>query len=207
MEMEKFDQNKLNRSFSYESYLELLEDLYAQGKTTGDNHSEDMLNYAKINLQRMKRLDKTTTIDQSVLEQLNGLEQAQTWYVISEGWCGDAAQNLPPIAKIASQADKIDLKIFLRDENLETMDQFLTNGGRSIPKLIATDQVSGKILGSWGPRPSIAQEKVMEFKKIPNGDYKEFQKELQLWYAKDKTLSLQEEFSKLIAEWDAINKA
>lgn len=204
--MKLFDSSKINRSFTYEQYGKLLEELYAERKTTGDNHSEDMLNYAKMNLQRMSRLNKTTLVDQHVASALSTLNREQIWYVISEGWCGDAAQNLPPIAKIANSSDKVELQIFLRDENLEIMDQFLTNGGRSIPKLIATDKVSGKILGSWGPRPTVAQNKVVEFKKKSNGDYKEFQKELQLWYAKDKTKSLQEEFSKLITDWEAINK-
>lgn len=204
--MATFNKDKINRSFDYGSYIELLEKLFAEGKTTGENHSEAMLNYAKMNLQRMKRLDKTTVINESLLTQLKAINKPQKWYVISEGWCGDAAQNLPPITKMAAASEHLELEIFLRDENLDLMDQFLTNGGRSIPKLIATDLASGAILGSWGPRPGIAQNMVMEFKKQFDGDYQEFQKELQLWYAKDKTNSLQSEFSSLIAHWEAINK-
>ena len=173
--------------------------------TTGDNHSEAMLNYAKINLQRMSRLNKTADLNDSLKASLDQIKQAQKWYIITEGWCGDAAQNVPTIAKMANYSSKIDLELFLRDENLEIMDQFLTNGGRSIPKLIATNPNTGEVIGTWGPRPKIAQDIVLDFKKKGEGDYQEMQKDLQLWYAKDKTNSLQAEFEQLISEWDTIN--
>lgn len=195
----------LNSAYSYESYLELLNRLFEEGKTTGNDHSEAMLNYAKINLQRMNRLNKTIKLSDEIKSALDEIQEAQTWLVISEGWCGDAAQNLPAIAKIAEQSEFIDLKIILRDENLEVMDEFLTNGGRSIPKLIALNKANLTLLGTWGPRPQVAQDMVKEFKKIPDGDYQEFQKDLQLWYAKDKSNSLQTEFIGLLKEWDLNN--
>lgn len=195
----------LENSYSYESYLELLNRLFEAGKTTGEDHSEAMLNYAKMNLYRMNRLNKTIKLSEEILKAIEQTNEPQTWLVISEGWCGDAAQNIPALAKIAAESDHINLKIILRDENLEIMDRFLTNGGRSIPKLIVLNSKTLKVLGTWGPRPSIAQEMVKEFKKIPNGDYQEFQKELQLWYTKDKSNALQEEFVQLIKEWDMNN--
>ena len=59
------------------------------------------------------------------------------WLVLTEAWCGDAAQSLPIINKMAEVSDNITLRLILRDENLDVMDQFLQNGrSRSIPKLI-----------------------------------------------------------------------
>jgi len=197
------DQKVLDIGMSYIQYRNLLDRLYAEGKTTGENHSEQMLNYAKLNLQRMSRLDKKIELSDALKQQIQSLkikEDKLLFLVLTEGWCGDAAQNLPLINKISEAHSQIELLLILRDENLEIMDQFLTNGGRSIPKLITVRASDLKVLGTWGPRPEIAQEMVREFKKIPNGDYQEFVKGLQLWYAKDKTMAHQEEMIDLLKE-------
>ena len=88
--------------------------------------------------------------------------------------------------KIAELSNGITLKVVLRDENLELMDAFLYNGGRSIPKLIALDNTTGKILGDWGPRPSIATQLVDDYKKEHGKLTPEFKQDLQVWYNKDK---------------------
>ena len=193
------DRELLERAMSYEDYTLLIERLFAEGKTTGDNHSEAMLNYAKLNIQRMKRLGKTIVLSNELEESIKNYSgNAMTWLVLTEGWCGDAAQSLPLINKMGQLSDKIKVKLLLRDENLDIMDQFLTNGGRSIPKLIVLDDKNLEVCGTWGPRPKEAQEMAIAFRKKENGDYQEFNKTLQLWYAKDKTLSMQREFIDLI---------
>jgi hypothetical protein len=85
------------------------------------------------------------------------------------------------------------MKFVLRDENLELMDLFLTNGGRSIPKLIALDK-NNNVLKTWGPRPSFANKMVTEY-KAKNGNLDaQFKQDLQVWYNKDKGKSTQEDF-------------
>lgn len=206
--MNPINKESINSAMSYDDYNKLINQLFEEGKTTGDNQSEAMLEYAKMNIFRMKRLDKTAKLSaelESVLDAIDQQAEKMTFLVITEGWCGDAAQNLPVINKIASYTDKIELKLILRDENLEIMDAFLTNGGRSIPKLIALKSSDLSVLGTWGPRPQTAQQMVQDFKKIPDGDYSEFVKEVQLWYAKDKTLSFQGEITPLLQEWNTAN--
>ncbi|MEC3882472.1 thioredoxin family protein [Halobacillus sp. HZG1] len=71
--------------------------------------------------------------------------------VLTEDWCGDAMLNLPIFLKIAEQGH-IPVHFLLRDENLELMDQYLTNGrSRSIPIIIFID-TNGNEVGTWGPR-------------------------------------------------------
>lgn len=193
-------QELLDQAMDYESYTKLLDQLFEEGKTTGNNHSEAMMNYAKLNIQRMKRISKTLSITAQLEDAVrNYTGQPMIWLVLTEGWCGDAAQNLPLIHAIECLSDKINLKLILRDEHLDIMDEFLTNGGRSIPKLIALNEESLQVMWTWGPRPKEAQNMVMEFKKQENGDYQEFVKSMQLWYAKDKTHTLQQEFVELIS--------
>ncbi len=49
---------------------------------------------------------------------------------IAEAWCGDVYRELPTIAKIA-EATGMELRVFLRDENPDIMDEFLSNEGKS----------------------------------------------------------------------------
>lgn len=192
----------LHSAMNYDQYMTLLTDLLAEGKTTGDKQSEAMVGYGKMNVQRMKRLNKTIQLLPELEDVVQGLTRKMTFLVITEGWCGDAAQNVPVFNKLTEHNNQIDVKLILRDENLEIMDGYLTNGGRSIPKLIALDSSTLEVIGTWGPRPETAQVMVSEFKKIENGDYSEFVKEVQLWYTKDKTNSMQQELITLLKAWN-----
>ncbi|MBL4707440.1 MAG: thioredoxin family protein [Flavobacteriales bacterium] len=187
---------------SFDNYMALITELYEQKKTTGDNQSEAMLGYAKINFHRMKRLIKTAQLNDDLKQVLFSNQTKMIWLVLTEGWCGDAAQNIPVFNAISKAFPNIELKLILRDENLEVMDQFLTNGGRSIPKLIALNLETLETIGTWGPRPATAQKMVNDFKTIPNGDYSAFVKDVQLWYAKDKTNEVQNEIKVLLKEWN-----
>lgn len=191
----------LEKSLSYKEYRYLINQLLSENKTTGNNHSEDYINYTKMNVQRMDRLDKTIEISADVANEFLNLNKALIWLVITEAWCGDAAQICPVIAKLAGINSKIDLKFILRDEHPEIMNQYLTNGGKSIPILVCLDAATLKPLGHWGPRPQKAQQMVMEHKNNPNEPYLEFVKKLQLWYLQDKTESTQKEITNKLKEW------
>ena len=117
----------LFNSYSYSEYRKLVSDLLLEGKSTGNEQSDDLKHYSELNETRMNRLDKTIKItDENSLE-LKNLKSEYIWLVISEGWCGDAAQLLPIINKMAIDSGKIEFKIVLRDENDELMKLFLTN--------------------------------------------------------------------------------
>ena len=185
------------KGYSYEEYRALINKLYESGKTTGTDHSEAMLDYTKMNIQRMNRLDKTIEINEEIRTDLATIPDQLNWLVLTEAWCGDAAQNIPILSKMANASSKIHLRFLLRDENLEVMDQYLTNGGRAIPKLIMLDQDFNEIV-SWGPRPSEVQNIVLENKRTANLSYSEFAKVVQKWYAKDKGETLQREMMEIL---------
>jgi hypothetical protein len=191
--MKEIIENSLKKTISYTDYRALVSDLLVEGKSTGPEQSEDLTNYSLLNDRRMKRLDKTIKISEETIQEFQKVSAPQTWLVITEGWCGDAAQNLPVLNKIATASDYIDLKVVLRDENLELMDLFLTNGGRSIPKLIALDK-DNNVIDSWGPRPTVATKMVADYKEKNGVLDPEFKQDLQVWYNKDKGQSVQEDF-------------
>jgi len=189
----------------YVQYRQLVEEKWNAGEATGENHSESMLNFTLMNMQRMKRWDKTAKLSDVMLERVGNLKKRYLWVVLTEGWCGDAAHNIPVLAKIAEASENIELRLILRDKYLNIMDKHLTNGGRSIPKLIATDKTTGDELGNWGPRPEPAQKLMLDYKKDPSPDklsYSEFAKQIQLWYARDKAATIQNEFMGLLNKWE-----
>ena len=195
--MKKIIENSLENAISYSAYRTLVKDLLEAGKSTGPNQSEDLLNYSLLNDKRMKRLDKTIKISEETVAKLKEVKEPQTWLVLTEGWCGDAAQNLPVINKIAEENDNIQLKVVLRDENLSLMDAFLTNGGRSIPKLIALDQ-NNEVIDTWGPRPVTATKMVADYKAAHGSLDADFKKDLQVWYNKNKGMNVQEDMLSLL---------
>ena len=190
----------IEKSMTFAGYIKLIDDLLAEGKTTGPNQSEAMFNYGKLNRQRMHRLEKTTVLNNSLKEKAQSVERKMIWLIITEGWCGDAAQNIPASEKIAAESANIETRYVLRDENLELMDKYLTYNARSIPKLIALDAETLEELGTWGPRPQVARNYFFEMKK--NGLEKpQMMENIQRWYLQDKEQSLQKEFEALLDEW------
>lgn len=189
----------LFKSHSYSEYRKLVSDLLFDGKSTGNEQSEDLTHYSSLNETRMNRLDKTMRIPDENILKIKNLKRGYLWLVISEGWCGDAAQILPILNQMTIVSeDKIEMKIVLRDENEELMKLFLTNKKKAIPKLIIIDRETGSVLGSWGPRPKGATDLVNDYKKKFGVIDEKVKTELQLWYLKDKGLSTQEEVINLM---------
>ena len=184
------------KGMTYDVYLDLLKDLLSEGKTTGPNQDAGLFEYAKLNIQRMERIYKTLVITDELANIVKAINDKQTWICITEGWCGDAAQSLPLFARLAELNSNITLKMVLRDENLELIDRYLTNGGRAIPVVIALQ--GGKELWKWGPRPASLQVIVDEFKQNPTVTFEELKTQLHTWYAKNKTVDQQNELLKLI---------
>lgn len=192
--MAMITQDNLNKSLSYSGYIELLNALMAEGKTTGPNQSEMYVHYGKLNLQRMKRVYKTFEVTPELTEAIHLLNRRLTWVILAEGWCGDAAENVPAFAKIADAfPEKFEIKILLRDENLEVMNQYLTNGGRSIPRVIFLDVESGEEFHVWGPRPATAQQLYSDWKNHPEETFEAFHIRLHHWYTENKGAELTQE--------------
>lgn len=190
--MKSIIQSALQNSHSYTEYRIIVSKLISEGKSTGHEQSADLLHYSELNEVRMKRLEKTLKLDPEVEKTLQNLKSKQTWLVISEGWCGDAAQILPIIKLMSEASENIDLKLVFRDENEELIHLFLTNGAKSIPKLLVLDE-SFNLINHWGPRPEGAKNLIIEY-KANHGIVDEAAKTaLQKWYLEDKGISTMKE--------------
>ena len=190
----------LLKSFTYIEYKKNISDLLKIGKSSGDIQSEDLIHYSSLNETRIHRLDKTMKISEEIVLKLQSLKNEYIWLVISEGWCGDAAQLLPIFNKMDEVSDKIEMKIVFRDENEELINLFLTNGAKAIPKLIILDKNTLNVEGNWGPRPKGAIELIQNYKEKFGAIDETAKTELQLWYLHDKGLSTQNEIIQLLQD-------
>lgn len=187
----------LEQAMNYSAYMALTEQLVNEGRTSGPNQSEAYVYYTKLNLQRMNRLNKTITIPTELSELIAQKAQHWTWLIITEPWCGDAAQCVPALEKLALCSSKIQTKYILRDENPEVMNAYLTNGGRSIPKLICLDEQLQGVF-TWGPRPDVIQAVMNDLKANGVTEIAQIVEAIQKAYNDNKQAGIYEELAAVL---------
>ncbi len=190
----------IKNSMTFQEYRSLIDDQLAAASATGSDQSESLNEFTRLNCRRMDRLAKTVELTEGVKAAARTIDRPLILLILTEGWCGDAAQNIPAIEKISAESGMIETRYLLRDQNPDLMDMFLTDGARSIPKLIALDAETLEVLGSWGARPNAAQDYFMEMKQAGH-DKPWILENMQRWYNSDKTLSIQKEFEVLLNSW------
>lgn len=180
---------------NFTQYQTLFEAILNRDHTESPYDNEDYFQYTKMNASRQNRWLKRGEILAEVEDKIKKLGH-QKWELITEPWCGDASHSVPFIQMLASLNDKIELNIQLRDAEDSEIENYLTNGGKSIPKLIARNE-AGEDVFVWGPRPKECQQ-LMQDNKAKNLTQEEQKIALQKWYNEDKGSSLQKEIFDLI---------
>ena len=192
-------QEVIEKGFSYSEFVQFTQQLVEEKRTTGANQSEAYLEYTRMCLQRMNRWNKTAKVSEKMTQLMESIKESQIWLIITEAWCGDGAQSIPYLAKLVELNPKIKLRIIMRDEYPEIMDAYLTNGARSIPKLVAFTEDMKVELFTWGPKPLYLMNRHKEYKHDSKGlSYSGFLEEIHLWYAKNKNQDLEAELFPLI---------
>lgn len=153
----------LENAMNYPAYVEMVRDQYVRREITGngeftENFLEDLMITA---LTQIDSLMTSAQLNQNTLKALRKQQMPLIWLAITEGWCVDSAHSLPIIYKMSETNPNIEMKIILRDAPPKIIDNFLTRGSRSIPKVICLDAESLVVLGTWGPRPIELQVKIM----------------------------------------------
>ncbi|MBL7944174.1 MAG: thioredoxin family protein [Flavobacteriales bacterium] len=190
-------ESELSQAHSYESFRHLVDRLHDEGKVTGQHQDEALLAYSKLNVHRMNRWDKHTQLLPEIVEAASSIKGAYRWIAITEGWCGDSAQLLPVIKKVADLVGGVKFEIVLRDDHPELMNRFLTKGTRSIPIVICLDN-DNRLCWQWGPRPAAAQVVVDEEKAKADYQSDKMKEKLHLWYARNQGVALQHELVALL---------
>ena len=192
--MDKIRQN----GYSYEEYSKrFIEEVEKTNPDELNEAEKELFEYKKLNMQRTQRIEKSYHVSEELKSEIMNIKDKQLWMVITEPWCGDSAQNLPYIAKAVSLNDNIDFRIILRDSNSDIMDLYLTNGTKSIPKLVAFD-IDGNELFTWGPRPKASQDLIKQLKS--EGIVKpELYEKLHLWYGRNRGKDIETELTEILS--------
>jgi hypothetical protein len=188
---------------NYDQYIALFDDILI-GKNPDPHYSDPKyLNYAKLNQARMNRWQKNLQLNSELVTEIKKITQSQEWIIIAEHWCGDAAPIVPFLVRLASQNTLIRYDIQLRDQEPFLINSYLTNGTKSIPKLIVRDE-RGKDLFTWGPRP-VAAANYMNELKMSGIEMERVKLELQNWYNENKGEALQKELLQLFTTFNTEN--
>lgn len=189
----------IENAFTYSAYRQYVDQQLAL--PAQDEAAEKMKPYIQKNAQLMQHHDHTYRVSAPLHAALSAAP-ATTWLVLTEGWCGDAAFNIPLMAAAEKALPgKIELRLLLRDQHLDLMDAHLTDGGRSIPKLVVLSN-NLQELGSWGPKP-IALYNLNKEWKAEGLSLKELIARTQQWYDADDTQILQQELTTLVKSYSA----
>ncbi len=197
--LKKTIEDALENAMSYTEYKTLMNDLLAENKSTAAIQEESLVEYSKLNQRRMKRWEKTLKITEEAEAFFKNYDQKMVWLVVSEGWCGDAAHGLPVLNALAELNPYIELKIVLRDSEDDLINQFLTNGAKSIPKLIMLKEENLEVIETWGPRPSTAAKLTADYKQEFGQLDASFKEDLQRWYNQDKGQTTIEDLQALLS--------
>jgi len=195
MLMEHIPIMDLTAAFTYAQFRQMADQELERGAPADHPGAQALLAYTRQNVQRMKRWDRVLSLEAQVIEKMQLLPRKVLLLTLVESWCGDVSQVVPVIEKMAQAApERLTHRLLFRDQHLHIMDAFLTQGARSIPKVIFIDPSDRRVLGSWGPRPSEAQAMVMDPKateaQLPDAERAEFRRKtieaIHAWYARDK---------------------
>lgn len=138
----------------------LPEERYVAGHTF-----ESFLEASKVNADEVRKNHALVRLPDAEREFFSGLRgRGLRALVITEDWCGDSVANLPVLARICEVAD-LEMRIFPRDQNLDLMDQFLTDGKRSIPVFVFLDR-DLNFVARWNTRPAGAHALRAELLKL-----------------------------------------
>ena len=119
------------------------------------------------NQERFAENEGRVALDPETVRTFKSLPKPLRVLVLAEDWCGDVVANLPILGRLANEVPTLDVRIFLRDQNLDLMERWLNQGKyQSIPVFVFFDE-NFRELGHWIERPaSVTERRAAERKKI-----------------------------------------
>ncbi|MCK9480325.1 MAG: thioredoxin family protein [Bacteroidia bacterium] len=182
---------------NFQTYLNQFTQILENPNPAAPYDDPAFVEYTKLNWSRLNRWLKAGEITPELKETVSAINKPLNWLVITEPWCGDAAHIVPFFHMIASLNPLIHVEYELRDSAPFRINDYLTNGGKSIPILVVQDE-NHKDIFRWGPRPKSAQDFFLDL-KAKNTDPNEAKAALQQWYNQDKGKALQLELVQLLS--------
>lgn len=139
--------------------MEITRERFEQGMTY-EQYRQQMTR----NGERFDDTERSVVLDAQDVAFFSRLPEPLNVLVLAEDWCGDVVANLPVLGRLAQESAKLELRVFLRDQNLDLMDLYLNNGSRSIPVFAFFDQ-NFQPIGHWIERPQRMTELQGQFRR------------------------------------------
>ncbi|MGI9175231.1 MAG: thioredoxin family protein [Rhodothermales bacterium] len=193
-----FEQQRPHDGLTYDEYLAQWQRKLDAPRQGLDPSARRQRFYIRYNHERAERVRAAYERSEDLAAALAAIEAPQLWMVLTEDWCGDSAYSLPIIARAAEASPLITLRILPRDANLDVMDQYLTGGARSIPKLVAFGE-DGEEQFQWGPRPAEAQ-RLRDQLKAEGASSAEMTQAMLAWYDEGQWQQVDSELAAAIAQ-------
>jgi len=191
--------NYWERAVFYTDYKNIIKKRAEQNTDSLNERGKELIHYTDLNISRINRIEKTLVLSEDIISKLHGINQKINILVISEGWCGDAAQIVPVIHKMVENSDNLELKLFFRDEDESLINQYLTNGGKAIPIVILLNAETFEEIAYWGPRPKACTPLLQRYKTDPeNYTHDQFVLDIQNFYNHDKGQSIVNEIIEIL---------
>ncbi|MCP4124728.1 MAG: thioredoxin family protein [Bacteroidetes bacterium] len=190
--------HQLQSAISNSTFLDVVRQAAAGGIQEPPYDELGFIGTTGVNLRRFENWESRVILNPDLISTISEKDMHMKWVLINEPWCSDGSFTQPVLNKIAGASEgRISLSILLRDKHPEVMDQFLTKGGRAIPKLIALND-QNKVMWTWGPRPEELQDIVGKIVRDPDCDHNEKIRVITRWSMKNKGVSMQRELLQLI---------
>lgn len=173
-----------DKAISFDEYFKRTEEITNKNEADLTEEEAKMLEYYKLGVQRMSRMLKVYKPSEEQLQKLAEKNFKGKLLIITEGWCGDAGQTVPAVSLFFE--GKNEVRVIYRDENPDLIDQFLTDGTRSIPIVVILNE-NDEVIAHWGPRPAYGIELLKKYKADPENYTKDqFYNDIQVYYAKNR---------------------
>jgi hypothetical protein len=116
---------------------------------------------------RMEALRVSLVLDEDALAAVKGLSRDVRVVAIAEDWCGDVVRFVPVLQRLADESGHAEVRYLSREQRLDVLARFLTNGGEALPKFVFFNDAFVEC-GNWGPMPASCRDLVARGKAVGN---------------------------------------
>jgi len=176
-----------SHSLSLEEFYQLVENELTDNQPK--MYETKYLTYIQDGKDLSDAIKKHLQIEKKFFNQIQKLSSLK-FCMILEPWCLDACVLLPILEAISVIRPELEIRLYLRDSNEDLMNQFLTNGSKSIPIAFGLDENDEEIF-RWGARTALAQKNM---DAMLGQDFETKYKAMKEWYLSDNGKSVQEEW-------------
>lgn len=108
--------------------------------------SREYIDQIKVNKDPFLDIYRAIEVPSQVQAFFNGLPEPLRMAVFTADWCGDALSTTPALLRLAEGTDRLSVRVFNRDRELELTNSFLPeNRAGTVPVFVVLDSSMGEV--------------------------------------------------------------